>query len=112
MVPLDRGLTTAASSTSTSGHVVTSENENWLVAPKKDATRNRQHWESMLSASTDSGKGGVQVGGSPPYDRRFEDRMRSSAEYKPAKTTEMSFKMLHVGISSMHIREQLTLRRI
>lgn len=44
--------------------------------------------------------------------RRFEDRMRSSAEYKPAKTTEMSFKMLHVGISSMHIREQLTLRRI
>jgi hypothetical protein len=51
-----------ASSVSVSGHVVNSANENWLTASKKDATRITQLWESMLSASTDSGKGGMQIG--------------------------------------------------
>jgi hypothetical protein len=51
-----------ASSVSVSGHVVNSANENRLTASKKDATCITQLWESMLSASTNSGKGGMQVG--------------------------------------------------
>lgn len=45
-----------------SGHVVTSANENWSAAPKKDATRITQHCDSMLSPPTDSGNGGTQLG--------------------------------------------------
>jgi hypothetical protein len=51
-----------ASSASASGQVVISESANWLAAPKCDATRITQLWESMLLASTVSGRGGTQVG--------------------------------------------------
>ena len=62
LLALPDELVTTASSGSASGHVVTSANENWLTTPKNDATRITQLWESMLSASTDSGRGGMQVG--------------------------------------------------
>jgi len=62
LLALPDELVTPASSASASGHVVISANANWLVAPKYDASRIMQLWESMLSASTNSGRGGMQVG--------------------------------------------------
>jgi hypothetical protein len=47
---------------SMSDHVATSANENWSAAPKKDATRITQFWDSMLSPPTHSGNGGTQLG--------------------------------------------------
>jgi hypothetical protein len=62
LLALPYELVTPASSVSASGHVVISANANWLAAPKYDASLIMQLWESMLSASTDSGRGGMQVG--------------------------------------------------